>query len=240
MIAPQSEPVTESYLESLSDLLVGLLFIFIIVLMSFSLDLRVSEAKNKERLKQLSDATELRTSMLDNMQSTLKRSNIFVEIDRQNGILRLPQSMLFDSGSAEFTRDGLSKVAQVAKILANELPCYALVTRARPHCPVDAHPVLDAVFIEGHTDKVPITGGPFKNNWDLSAARSRTTYLALTSDQPVLNKILNSNAQPLLSISSYGDSRPLSTYGSEAENQKRSRRIDLRFIVGTPKLANHP
>jgi flagellar motor protein MotB len=166
----------------------------------------------------------------------MSRRGVFVDVDERNGILRLPESLLFPSGSADFSPQGRQKVAIVANELASELPCYALGPNPGRRCPSDAHAVLDAVFIEGHTDSVPITGGPYKDNWDLSAARSRHTYQALVESSPALNKIWNANGQPLLSISAYGDTRPLTGFKSLGENQKHSRRIDLRFIVGTPTL----
>jgi flagellar motor protein MotB len=231
------EPVTESYLESLSDLLLGLLFIFIIILMSFSLSLRVETDRNQALNKRLTDSVKLRGQLLSALKGSLNLKGVSVEIDERNGVLRLPENLLFDSGSAEFNALGLRKVQVVARELARSLPCYS--GGSLRHCPPGSRPVLDALFIEGHTDNVPITGGPYKDNWELSAARSRETYRALLAGAPALEHQLNENGQPLLSISAYGETRPLSGFGSVAQNQKHSRRIDLRFIVAAPATSNN-
>lgn len=71
VVAPAEQP-TESYLESLSDLLIGLLFIFIIILMSFSLSLRVATERNHAIERRLSDSIQLRTELLASLRTSLR------------------------------------------------------------------------------------------------------------------------------------------------------------------------
>ncbi|MBK6906522.1 MAG: hypothetical protein IPH08_05290 [Rhodocyclaceae bacterium] len=85
----------DSYLASLSDLIIGVLFIFIILLMAFALNYRVAQTEAdvrqkeaEERNRQLSDAQMDRKELLENVQKTLREKGIQVEIDTLNGVLR--------------------------------------------------------------------------------------------------------------------------------------------------------
>lgn len=76
-----------------------------------------------------------------------------VSVDNENGkiVIRMMGETTFDSGKAEIratTRPLLIKIAQVLKKAKGE------------------------IIIAGHTDNVPVTGGRFKSNLDLSIARA--------------------------------------------------------------------
>jgi chemotaxis protein MotB len=230
------ESSSESYLESLSDLLVGLLFIFIIILMSFALNFRIAQDATKSTERNLSDAAQLRSNLLESMKASLLRQHIPIFIDKRNGVLRLPQSLLFAEGSADISDQGNTALGILAHRLDSILPCYALGNERRHACPSESHPIIDALFIEGHTDDIPISTDQFRDNWDLSAARSRSTYDALLKAAPHLTTIMNENHQPLLSISAYGDTRPVEGYKTQQETRRNSRRIDLRFVIAAPNV----
>ena len=55
----------------------------------------------------------------------------------------------------------------------------------------------------------------------------------VTNDK--VNKLKNSNNQFLLSVSGYGDTRPLPCMESKEVCYSKDRRIDLRFIMEIPK-----
>ena len=234
-----------SYFVSLSDLIIGLLFIFIIMLMAFALNYSesmITVQTEKEQLQaknqQLSDASNERKALLEKLKSTLKEQGVTVEIDTNNGILRLPEALLFEVGKAEFNDAGLVALAIVSKNLATFLPCYA---EQEAQCSIGSvsKRKLEAIFIEGHTDNVPIYNSDFKDNWDLSVARAKTTYLALIKASPILEQLNNERAQPLLSFSAYADKRPIAASSSASERRK-NRRIDLRFIMATPSAIKTP
>jgi chemotaxis protein MotB len=223
-----------SYLESLSDLFVGFLFIFIIFLMLFALLLAVAQKRSEQVTTRLTDAGILRAQMLTEIRDALKRRGILIAIDPRTGIARLPESLLFESGEAQLSPEGEEKLAVVAQELRAILPCYAHGVRPRAHCSTSAHPILDAMFVEGHTDNVPISNSGGYDNYDLSAQRSKQTFQALIHGSPDLDRLRNDTGQSLLSLSAYGDSRPLKPNDNDA-NRRLNRRIDLRFVVGTPR-----
>jgi chemotaxis protein MotB len=92
------------------------------------------------------------------------------------------------------------------------------------------------VLIEGHTDDRPIRGGPFEDNWALSAARARNTYLALIDAEPGLDAIENASGEALLGLSGYAARRPAIDAATD-EARRVNRRIDLRFLPRGPDAA---
>lgn len=229
-----------SYLASLSDLMIGLLFIFIIILMAFTLSYKAAEeAGQRERSilasanQALTDSDRLRAQILQHVQRSLEQQGIRVQVDLRNGVLRLPESLLFDEGSAEFRPGGVAAIAKVASALSAVLPCYAAGSVSLAGCSPEERNRLDSVFIEGHTDNVPIQSVLYRDNWDLSVARARVTYFSLFRNAPDLQALINGNGEPLFSMTAYADTRPAAN-NSTADGRAENRRIDLRFIMTPP------
>lgn len=270
----------ESYLVSVSDLMVGLLFLFIIILMAFALNFRTAEDAAQATLDELTverDALEAdqralaaerdrlvverdrlaeitarllardaaRAELLTRIKEALAARGLEVEVDLENGILRLPESLLFATNEAELSPAGLAALGILASVAAELLPCYAasgtalglaLSSSARGSAPVcgnGATDVLETVLIEGHTDDRPIRSGPFADNWALSAARARNTYRALIAAKPSLDRLSNADGAALLGVSGYEARRPVIALASE-EARRVNRRIDLRFVSRGP------
>lgn len=257
------------YLASVSDLMVGLLFVFIILLMAFALNFRVAErdAKQEEErlvleleevekerrrlaeerdrllteretlgelLRSLAEREAKRLRMLQDVVSLLAERDVQVVLSPEDGILRLPEELLFDSGSAVLRGDGERALRELATVLARVLPCYSRApAAARADCPDGAQPILEAVLVEGHTDDVPIHGGPFRDNWELSAARGVNTFKALVEFQPSLDLLRNARGEALLGVAAYEARRPVAREPTP-EARRRNRRIDLRFLLAAP------
>ena len=80
---------------------------------------------------------------------------------------------------------------------------------------------------------MPLRGGPFGDNWALSAARGVTTFKALTRDAPELEALRNPRGEALLGVAGYEARRPVAS-GDSPEARRLNRRIDLRFLVAAP------
>jgi flagellar motor protein MotB len=252
----------ESYLASVSDLMVGMLFVFIIMLMGFALSYRSAEEQAEQDRSQLMQdsaelvaerealtaqrdalgevATELlqrdeaRAALLTAVQQELQGRAVAVAIDAANGVLRLPESLLFDSGAASLRPEGEIALRAVAEALMQALPC---VTEApamlAQRCPPGSAPLLEALLIEGHTDEQPVRGGAFADNWQLASARGVNTFKALTAARPDLELLRNVRGEALLGVSAYEARRPVAS-GTTVEQRRLNRRIDLRFLVAAP------
>ncbi len=115
-------------------------------------------------------------------------------------------SVLFDEGKADLSEAGkksLDRLAEAVLDLEREIP---------PDIPW-------VLRIDGHTDTQPITGGPFKSNWELSAARAISVVRYLTAK----------GVDPhFLAAAGFGEFQPLDP-AKTPEAFKRNRRIELKL-----------
>jgi flagellar motor protein MotB len=234
----RSEEEEESYFISMSDMMVGLLFIFIILLLYFALQF-------KQTTETLTGAGETRREILEKLKRRLDQRlrpyDLTVRIDPETGVLSLPNSILFPTREYELTPQGIQAVHIVADELAAVLPCYTDVAPGGPPCRDKlARHKIDALFVEGHTDADPLMGsGAVQDNLDLSALRATHTFRELITAQPGLERLVNSSGSrpvPILGVAGYGERRP-DPYASGSPDliKAQNRRIDLRFLMITPQ-----
>lgn len=229
----------ESYFVSLNDLLVGMLFVFIILLMIFALNYQSAEARLNHRIAALEDELggreDQRAQLLRRLKRELARADVPVEIDEKNGVLHLPETVLFASGSADLGDRGRAALASLASMLARELPCYGnLRGRQGRSCPDGSEPILEAVYVEGHTDTIPIANARYTDNWALSSDRSIQTYRSMVQAAKTLEEIRNAAGNAtLFGVSSYAAQRPIADNSTEG-GRARNRRIDVRFLIAPP------
>jgi chemotaxis protein MotB len=73
------------------------------------------------------------------------------------------------------------------------------------------------IVIEGHTDNVPVSGGGYKSNWELSTARAAS----------VLSLFLQQGLDPnRFIIAGYGEYRPLASNATD-EGRAKNRRVEI-------------
>lgn len=242
-----------SFLASVSDLMAGLVFIFIATLMIFALQLQrqldrteKEEARAREERAELVQRSrapqEMRRALLKHLKNLLAQNGITVEINADQGVLTLPEgSVSFVEGRDTFdNRHGESerRVRILAQTLAQVLPCYSAPPyHGEDYCQQERSEVLlEAVLIEGHTDKRRHQG-PL-GNWRLSALRAIKTYDTLLDERrEPLGRLVNHSGRKLLSVAGYAETRPVDERDTP-EAYRRNRRIDLRFIVSPPPVAH--
>ncbi|MGF1760076.1 OmpA family protein [Photobacterium sagamiensis] len=237
-----------SYIMSVSDIMAGLMYIFIITLAIFVIDFLVAFREYEQKLEQLTQVlnkldenNKMRGQMLTDMQEAMAQKSVEVEIDQEHGVLRLNENAIrFDTGSASLNDIQMNRLAVVSEVLAEILPCYSLNQPDNGMCLPETKGKLDSVFVEGHTDNVPIVGRlalRYKDNWALSTDRAMFTYRAVTESQSLLAEMLNSNYLPVISVSGYGEGRPVPGHSYDVPtNDPINRRIDFRFIMTPPSL----
>lgn len=258
----------EDYFVSMTDLMVGVLFVFIIMLMYFVLQhkglaekaqrdaehaakTKQTEIQNLEREKaRYTDIRKVRDKILREIKSHLDRNfGTTVRIDFDVGIVRLPEDVLFDSGQATLSAGAQTAVKHLARALMSVLPCYTMGIESSTRKCDDTPAYVEAVFIEGHTDKVALSPSPqLKDNLDLSAIRATNTFRALLNENPLLLSLespclspaVTETGQPcrrapVLSVSGYGEYRPAKLYEPGEEEKAENRRIDLRILMATPE-----
>ena len=243
----------ENYFVSMTDMMVGMLFIFIILLMAFALLFRqqtdatqatqtskIAHADDVERrlealerriaqqLDQVHEATLVRQRLLRDIDARLRSDNLIVQVDEANGVLHLTEDAIrFQQNDASLNDRARQNVGKIARALAHVLPAYVACQRDAP-CPNRTTASVETVFIEGHTD----TTGSDDQNWVLSAQRADSTYRELEADARELRQFRNRSNQEILSISGYSSTRPLDGAATPSAFEK-NRRIDLRFVMDT-------
>jgi flagellar motor protein MotB len=218
----QTERVEEAgYLASASDLMIGLLFVFIIMVVMLS-----QRVDSIQRGESVNDP--LASAVLIIGQK-FKEAGLNVVIDPQSGVIGLPADALFGFNSAVLNDNSTQTLKKARESLIKILPCYVHSERAvRPlNCPPnDEEAEIETIFIEGHTDSKPLQQGNY-TNWHLGLDRARAVYEVLTEGKPQYYQ--NERKLDVFGISSYADKRLVKNIGME--DSEKSRRVELRFIL---------
>jgi chemotaxis protein MotB len=183
------------------------------------------------------DAT--RAMILLQIEADMAAAGVDVEIDLEQGILRLGDQVLFDTADADLTQRGQEILVQVAAAFAAVLPCYADGVPRPENCASEGFAV-EALYIEGHTDNRPVTvAAAFRDNLALSAERATNTYRFMVGASDTLAALClrrpDQSCTPILGVSGYGDRRPIAP-NDTPEGQALNRRIDFRIIMAAPDL----
>ena len=211
-------------MASASDLMVGLLFVFIIMVVILSQ--RVEQAEIGTH-----NADPPLAIVVKEIGNTIRKAGVPVVIDPASGVITLPADTLFPHGSADLNADGV-EVLNKARVALNEiLPCYIYSERKTRHnCPSNFNDVeIETIFIEGHTDSTPLQRGIY-TNWHLGLDRARAVYDLITIGPMQLFK--NERTLDVVGISSYADKRPVKgVISNSLSDNAKNRRVELRFVL---------
>lgn len=133
----------------------------------------------------------------DGLTVTLKNGKVYVSLEEQ---------LLFKTGSYEVDQKGVNALKKLARVL-------------------ETNPDIN-IMIEGHTDDVPYitSGGPIKDNWDLSVKRA-TAIVRILLDGSTINP-------KRLIAAGRGEFMPVDP-AKTSEARQKNRRTE---IILTPKL----
>ncbi len=201
---------------SISDLMAGLLSVFILVVCYFMLNL--GQVKD-----QYTGNMEMRDDMLEEIKVELDQRGTTVKVDKKQGVLRIEGDFLFNTGEAHVKESGRQDILNLAHVL------YQVLEKEK------YKNAIETIFIEGHTDNVDIETPEFPSNWELSTQRAINTWKLMYQDQVAspLDKEKNANGEPIFSCSGYADTRPVTENDTE-EGRQANRRIALRFTMMPP------
>lgn len=211
----------QGYLVSATDLMIGLLFVFIILVVVLALE----QKRQQEAIFGLEDP---RGKVTQELGDGMKKGLPGIQVDRENGVISLPEDVLFDLGSAQLKPQGVSALGAAVIRLSKILPCYVANQRSKLDCEA-SNPFgheIDTIFIEGHTDNVPMRRVGY-SNIKLSLDRAEAVKAALVQGT-ALDEYRNKSGQPMFSYSAYADSRPLRGLDP---SDGRNRRVDLRIVL---------
>ncbi|HLA28743.1 MAG TPA: flagellar motor protein MotB [Syntrophales bacterium] len=127
---------------------------------------------------------------------------VSVKSEPRGIVVTFSDTVLFTSGSAA--------VKQEASGMLDELSKFIVTLPGR-------------IAIEGHTDNVPMKGGKFTSNWELSTGRAAS----------ILHLFISKGLDPdKFSIAGYAEFRPVAPNDTE-ENRTKNRRVEL--VISLPK-----
>ena len=217
------------YWISFSDIMAGILVIFILAVVFLILQLSQRQELVDRAITEIQSINQIRETMLVEIKEELERRGIRVLISEDKTILRLPEDLLaFETLQYEIPEDRKTTVAEIGEVI------LSAVTRD------ERFKHIDTIFVEGHTDSrraARFMSG--LGNWGLSTARAISVWKYWSEELPFgseLRALRNPRGEPLFSVSGYGDTRRIEPEDDTAEKQRANRRIDVRFSMRTPVI----
>lgn len=125
--------------------------------------------------------------------------NVQIFFDKDEISVRVDGSAMFESGQADLSPKVNPFLDGIAKIMLS---------------------FNFNLFIEGHTDNIPISNEVFPSNWELSTVRATT----------VLRRLISAGVAPdRLAAVGYADRKPLRE-NNTPENRSINRRVEFKFV----------
>jgi chemotaxis protein MotB len=157
----------------------------------------------KSAVKPDQQAVELAPSLKqlnEDLREEIRKGRIEVSLEPRGLVVSLKEAAFFPSGAEQVKPESLGALEKVASVI-KKLP--------------------NPVSLEGHTDSVPIHNSRFRNNWELSAARSIAMLELFESTYGV--------RRDQMAVAGYADLFPV---GDNATDQGRAqnRRVDILIM----------
>ncbi len=159
---------------------------------------KAGKAKVQQPPKEDLSATE--ALLRQQLKDEIHKGEIELRRESRGLVISFKQAGIFDSGEATVKGTALPSMAKLATVM-EQIP--------------------NQVRLEGHTDNQPIYNDHFKNNWELSSARS-IAFLQIITDKFHM---------PLrrLAVSGYADVVPIADNTTEV-GRARNRRVDVVIL----------
>lgn len=196
-----------NWLVSYADLMT-LLWGFFVIISSLSTPDSSKVEKIKEETSKAMGGTY--THPYNKLTDELKKVIQSLEVEKVVQVEKLVDGVQITLQSTYFFKSAEASILPEAKVLLDQI-AKALVPHSKDNL----------IFIEGHTDDLPIQNIKFKNNWELSTKRA-TEVLALFLEQGAFEK----NLRPV----GLSDTSPLENFRSPAEESRaKNRRVVIRL-----------
>ncbi len=137
------------------------------------------------------------------LEPDIQAGRLQVSLEPRGLVISLKEGAFFSPGDDTLNKDRLGSLSKLAAVV---------------------RPLPNPVRLEGHTDAVPIKNSRFRNNWELSAARS-IAVLRLLNDQFHVE-------EHRMAIVGYADTAPMESNDSDTGRAK-NRRVDITILNET-------
>ncbi|MFH0709094.1 MAG: OmpA family protein [Pseudomonadota bacterium] len=153
--------------------------------------------------------TSLASAIYKNVSDSLaKFSDISVSKTDTTTTISMPMDNVFTIGKANMNNLGKEWMATLAETLKEQS--------------------FKEIRVEGHTDNVPMKGGAYPSNWELSSARASDAVKFMIS------KGIDSKS---IAAVGYADTHPLVANDTK-ENRAKNRRIEITIVGNSEKAAD--
>lgn len=192
-------------------------------------ELQLETAKSESLRKEivagvvkLSEIEKIRIEILSEVAERLREAGIRIEISDNATVLRIPEDTLaFETAKWEIPSASKPGVNLIGQAIHD-----AITKKGRLN-------FIDTIFVEGHTDSAPFTGGAM-GNWGLSTYRAIAVWEFWEGSEGQANQLgglRNHQNRPVFSVSGYGSTRRIIETDDTAEERRTNRRIDVRFTM---------
>jgi chemotaxis protein MotB len=130
----------------------------------------------------------------------LKPAGLDVKLESRGLVISLLQSILFASGDDQVNHQAWPSLSRIAAVMREN---------------------KNNVVLVGHADTTPIHNRRFRDNWQLSAARSLSLLALLTTQYGI--------PESRLSIESFGSNQPLGSNDTQA-GRTANRRVEILIL----------
>jgi chemotaxis protein MotB len=170
----------------------------------------------KARAEQLEQIRKRFETLRDKL-AQLTNLGLKVEVRDNRMLIQLPGDVLFDSGSDKLKPRGKEILTAVAAVVRG-----------------DADLSKREFQVAGHTDSKPLKGGPFQDNWGLSAMRARSVLAFLTAPAAEGGGALDPRNW---SAAGYGDTDPVANNDTD-DGREKNRRVELVVMPNVEEMLN--
>ena len=215
------------YWMSFSDMMSGMLIIFILVCITLLFKLSQMVEQVTANVEELRTSSRVRSAILEDIYNLLAEQGIEVIINEDQTILRIPEeSFHFKTGEFAIQEELRSTAEKIGRAI------HTAITRDK------RWQYLDTVFVEGHSDsrKAP---NYRMGNWELSALRAISLWQFWTEETDYgasMKELRNREGKLLFSVSGYAATRRVAEVEDSEDAMRKNRRIDIRFTTRQPSI----
>lgn len=159
------------------------------------IDQKLKNDANQEKLKSI------KKNINQKLKNDVNRGKLEIIERNKQVILRFPEKVTFQSGSADLNENIKSVIKRVRNI-------------------VKESPELQKIVVAGHTDNVPIYNEFFSSNWELSAARAVSVVHSLLETSQIDKKLV-------MAVGS-ADTEPIAP-NTDSVNRAANRRVEIKL-----------